>query len=189
VRDVSADFFKELLAQPISLRSLDELRTELEKEIPGPIVVPFSALPLDSSVLPFTLATAGETPSVHGRLSQLLLHTYDSPDVEGSEEDFASFAYSMTGDIWQRADQLTGALMLKGARNTTNPSGTNVKGQRPDYCLWVRGALLLKAERKRSADALPTAIRELADKMHGWNMVALRRQSTCSFERSLRTGR
>jgi len=174
VRDVSADFFKELLAQPISLRSLDELRTELEKEIPGPIVVPFSALPLDSSVLPFTLATAGETPSVHGRLSQLLLHTYDSPDVEGSEEDFASFAYGMTGDIWQRTDQLTSALMLKGARNTTDPSGTNVKGQRPDYCLWVRGALLLKAEHKRSADALPTAIRELADKMNGWNMAALR---------------
>jgi hypothetical protein len=125
-------------------------------------------------VLPFTLASDGETLTAHDRLSQLLLYPYRADDVEGSEEDFASFANLMTGEVWKGADHLTGTLMLKSARNTTDPSGTTVKGQRPDYCLWVRSALLLKAEHKRSGDALPTAIRELADKMNGWNMVALR---------------
>jgi len=174
VRDVSAEFLKELLAQPISLRSLDELRAELEKEIPGPIVVPLPAPPLDSSVLPFTLGTAGEIVDLPVKLTQLLLYPYGSPAAEGTEEDIASFACLMTGQIWKVADQLTDALMLRSARNTTDPSGTTVKGKRPDYCLWVKGALLLKAEHKRSDDALPAAIRELVEKMNGWNMVALR---------------
>jgi hypothetical protein len=57
---------------------------------------------------------------------------------------------TMTGGVLATLDELTGALGMAANRNAADLSGTTDATLRPDYWLLVMGALLLKAEHRRT---------------------------------------
>ena len=142
--------------------------------LPGPIVVSDSHLSLLSkggAVLSINVDDG--MSSVMEEIEELFVGAWLRPVTGGTEEVWASKADDLVGVVLTVLDRLTGALGATSNRNAVDPSGTTDARKRPDYWLLVLGALLLKAEHKRSREELADAKAELASKMNGWNTVAL----------------
>ena len=117
------------------------------------------------------LEEAGSTVMV--QIEQLFVRAWLCIVVDGTEEVWASIADLLTGSVLAALDRLTHSLAMSANRNAVDPSGTTDTALRPDYWLLVLGALLLKAEHKRTAAELEDAKAELVSKMRGWNALAL----------------
>ncbi len=83
-------------------------------------------------------------------------------------------AHALTAGVWKQLDDLAPSLFLQSSLNIADTSGVTEAGERPDLCVWVRGALLLKAEFKRELEDMEMAKEELVANMRIWNPVALR---------------
>jgi hypothetical protein len=107
-------------------------------------------------------------------LSLLICNGFRSQYSDGTEEVSASNAGFLTTDIWRGLYQHIPGFSLRCNRNAADTSGATQHLQRPDYCLWVDGALLLKGEHTRFAADLKTAKNELLSKMNVWDSIVLR---------------
>jgi hypothetical protein len=162
-----------VLNAPKCLENECDLQRELAAPLPD-VIVPIGTenLVTISAVLPLVESPDGEHVMV--KLSHYLTEHIDMEWVEGSEMDTSFASHSLTGYLWQRFDTIANVLQLYHGQDLADPSGATIKRLRPDYCLWVNGALLLKAERKRDWKDLDVAKIELESKMNTWNPVALR---------------
>jgi hypothetical protein len=178
--DASEEYIHNLLeTRPRAehLRSVADLRRELELPLPSGLLT-HRALPgIDLAVIPFTQIDR-DTDLTTNMLEVALLYPYDQTISLSSEEAVASNADLLTGAIWRTVKRLHGEFNVEDACNRHDPSGaTGHADERPrhDYCLWYGNALLLKAEHKFEGDELSAAIGELRSKMAGgWNTLALR---------------
>jgi len=174
IADASVAFAERLAAAaPGRLETTDDLRRELAASLPGPVLVQSGQLGLliseGATLVP--LEEAGSTVMV--QIEQLFVRAWLCIVADGTEEVWASIADLLTGSVLAALDRLTHALAMSANRNDVDPSGTTDTALRPDYWLLVVGALLLKAEHKRTAAELEDAKAELVSKMRGWNAVAL----------------
>lgn len=152
-----------------------DLRRELDAPLPGPVIVSSSHVTLltkAGAVLSLE-EDDGTSERTMEDIEQLFVGAWLRPVSDGSEEVWASTADGLTGSVWAVLDRLTRVLAMTANRNSADPSGTTDERKRPDYLLWVRGALLLKAEHKRLLTEFDEAKAELASKMGGWNAVAM----------------
>ena len=173
--DITASYVQKLVDMPISLASEDDLQKVLIDPLPGTIFVHPGTYPasLLRSVLPFEELRSDASEDTY-KLSYLIYSGFDRPEISGSEESMASAADFLTSELWLRLHAFIGGFSLQMAKNLVDPSGVTQLMLRPDFCLWVNGALLLKGEHKRAEGDLNCAISELGSKMKGWNPVALR---------------
>lgn len=107
-------------------------------------------------------------------LESLLVSAFDDACAGGSEESFATLAYTLTGKVWRQLDTSSSLLMLDQDKKVVDKSGSTQTGRRPDYLLWTRGALLLKAEHKRGDGEMAAAEADLAVKLVDWRVPGLR---------------
>lgn len=175
---MSGDYIAQLLAMDTAVLDAASLERELKRSLLD--------IPLLVSAPPLNIAMARNTSDLFsliefdgvnkmGLLESLLCSSYDYViPSDASEEDFASAADSLTGQAWCRFDDWRPTLLLRSARNSADPSGATAVGARPDYCLWVHGHLMLKAEHKRTESDFTVAVTELASKMLDWDVPGLR---------------
>ena len=174
IKDTSVDYLWALVQNaPKNLENENDLEKELAAPLPDMTFLTGNKInDLDISVMP--LVESQDEENVTVQLSQLIIERINMEWTEGSEIDVGYLSHSLTGAIWQCVDSLTHVLRLSHGQDLADPSGATIKCLRPDYCLWVNGALLLKAERKRDWRELELAKSELEMKMNAWNPVALR---------------
>ena len=143
--------------------------------LPGTIYVHPGTFPVavSKAILPLEEVRSDASEDTY-KLSTLIYSGFDRPPMSGSEDSIASDADYLTTEFWIRLHTFIDGFSLQMAKNLIDPSGVTQMKLRPDVCLWVNGALLLKGEHKRTEADLPLAITELATKMNGWNPVALR---------------
>lgn len=173
--DRSVEYIKQLIASaPLSANicTVEDLRRELKINLPGSIFIQghLTFVCVASEILPLTCSETEHMDDIE----MLFLRAFSYSVKPGNEEMWASTADLLTGNVWSKLDDLTGALKMKPNQNARDPSGVTEKRLRPDYWLTVGGALLLKAEHKKLYSDMHQARAELADKMKGWNLVALR---------------
>ena len=179
VPDASARFVRDLVAnEPRALENIADLVRELNAPVLGSIIVPLDCFnSVASHIIPMKEWTGLEDENTH-TLSVLIQNCLYSPasSSSGSEMDVTLKASELTARIWMSLDKLAPSLYLQSglSLNLADISGATRKGLRLDLCVWVKGALLLKAEIKRSVDEMDTAKAELLAKMSAWNPVALR---------------
>lgn len=169
---MSASFAAGLAAAlPAVIDTVADFRRELAARLPGPVIVQSGQVSLiseGSAVLRLEEADGG---CVMVKIEVLFVSAWLRPVTDGTV--WANKADELVGVVLTMLDRLTGALGATSYRNAVDPSGTTDVRMRPDYWLLVLGALLLKAEHKRSRSELGDAKAELASKMKGWNAVAL----------------
>jgi hypothetical protein len=175
VPDASARFVRDLVAnEPRVLDNIADLIRELNAPVLGSIIVPRDSFNSAAShIIPIKEWTGLEDENTH-TLSVMIQHCLNSPSSSGEEMDVTHRASELTVRIWAELDKLAPSLYLQSGLNLADTSGATKKGLRPDVCVWVKGALLLKAEIKRNAEEMDTAKTELVAKMRTWNPVALR---------------
>jgi hypothetical protein len=150
-----------------------DFRRELAARLPGPVIVQSGQVSLISEASAVLHLEEADGSCVMVKIEELFVGAWLRPVTDGTEEVWASKADELVGVVLTMLDRLTGALGATSIRNAVDPSGTTDVRTRPDYWLLVFGALLLKAEHKRSRGELGDAKAELASKMKGWNTVAL----------------
>lgn len=174
--DTSALYAASLAAAvPSVLDTVADLRRELDAPLIGPVVISASHVTLltkGGAVLSLE-ENDGSSGVTMEEIEQLFVGAWLRPVLDGTEEVWASTADQLTGSVLAVLDRLTRALSMMANRNAVDPSGTTDARKRPDYWLLVLGALLLKAEHKRTRAELGDAKAELVSKMNGWNAVAL----------------
>jgi hypothetical protein len=161
-------------ALPNNLSTSADVRLFLAQPLPAPVLVDEShAVLLADGVGRFPMQAR---PPEHAmpNLEALLAFAFDYQMSGGSEEVWASLADVLTGHVWRLLSALSGALSFVDDRNTADASGSTLTGLRPDYCVWVNGALVLKAEHKRTRAELAKALSELQSKMSTWNPLVMR---------------
>ena len=174
ITDVSASYASSLASSaPAVLNSVEDLRRELSASLPGTIFVQNSHVTLLTKAT-VVLPLEASADQAMEEIEDLFVHPWLYRVKDGTEEVWANTADMLTGSVLATLDDLTRALRMDVNRNAKDPSGTTDAGLRPDYWLLVDGALLLKAEHKRTPDELEVAKEELASKMKSWNPVALR---------------
>lgn len=173
--DTSASFAAGLAAAlPAMIDTVADFRRELAARLPGPVIVQSGQVSLLSEGTAVLYLEEADGSYVMVKIEELFVGAWLRPVTGGTEEVWASKADDLVGVVLTMLDHLTGALGATSNRNAVDPSGTTDVRMRPDYWLLVLGALLLKAEHKRSRGELGDAKAELASRMNGWNTVALR---------------
>ena len=173
--DVSHRFGAALAdAAPTLLNTLDDLMRELRLPISGTVFVSSWSPLLREGGVHRLLTCASVSSECMPQITVLLERAFEYVVYEGTEEVWASTADLLTGNVLSALDRLTGRLELSVNRNAIDPSGATLDALRPDWWALCRGALLAKAEHKRTSGELNDAISELATKMHIWNPVLLR---------------
>ena len=173
--DISAKYIQTLVDQPMTLESAEDLERVLMEPLPGTIFVHPGTFPaaVSRAILPLEEVRSDASEDTY-KLSTLIYSGFDRPQISGSEETMASDADYLTTELWFRLHPFIHGFSLQMAKNLIDPSGVTQMNLRPDFCLWVNGALILKGEHKRTEADLYLAISELLSKMNGWNPVALR---------------
>ncbi len=174
IPDGSIKFVQELVGnEPRSLDNLADLTRELSAPLHGTILVPRDSLNLAAAnIIPIKEWTDEDesTDMLGGMIQQLVGSRFSS----GSKMEVTIKAFALTAGIWRQLDSLAPSLFLQCGLNIAETSGLTVAGKRPDLCVWVKGALLLKAEFKRSLEDMEKAKEELVVKMSTWNPIAFR---------------
>jgi hypothetical protein len=110
------------------------------------------------------------TDLLGGIIQQLVSNRFSS----GSEMEVTVKAFALTAGIWRQLDTMAPALFLQSGLDVADISGVTLAGKHPDLCVWVKGALLLKAEFKRYLQHMEQAKVDLIAKMSTWNPIAFR---------------
>lgn len=167
------EYIKEFLGRAADIATLDSFERELEAPIP--VIRTGTAVPLGwiREILPIEYNTDMSVPHQDFLMSTLLNAVRATAPQKGTEEVMASFALNITHETWSTI-LAEGDITYDSDRNSTDASGATAKGLRPDYCLWMQGALIFKSEHKADASGMTEALNELSSKMTGWNPVALR---------------
>jgi hypothetical protein len=169
--DVSAEYIKGLIAtEPQNLNDATDLERELNSALPGKIIVSPGIFPM-TDILPLVERNQGSEVDTD-KISSVLRNGYEKDWIAGSEIDVTVVSYALTVSVWTDLGGLANSLFLKTGQNLSD--GSTTARLRPDLCLWIKGALLLKGEVKESALDLDKAKQELVTKMNGWNSIALR---------------
>ena len=179
IRDVSEGYVQGLLALPVdwgSPASAASLGDLLQAPLTGlKLFLPPGNDGLERAAAGvFSFADLPEDESMEKLLAVLQCAALHDLNPLGKEEDVATVAYELTGQVWTTLDTLCSRLRLTSARNSANPSGATIQSARPDYCLWASGRLLLKAEHKLDDGGLDAAKHELAAKLMDWSLPGLR---------------
>jgi hypothetical protein len=170
--DLSASYIRSIIAKKSTeINSLADLRRVLCEPLPGNIFVRPGAFPLSwaTDVMPFVESS---NENMDG-LCRWILHCLDLPFTRGSEMECTVLSHELTGSFWTYLDSLTNILALQTGMNLVDSSGATSKQLRPDFWLYVQGAMLFKAELKVDSSDLGKASEELVQKMSAWNPLAL----------------
>jgi hypothetical protein len=175
IKDWTAEYVCNLVQNaPKTLENEHDIRRELAAQLPNvifPIGTQNFILATANTVLPVLESEAGD--DVMDNLSRFLTEGINMVCNEASAFEMSFVSHFLTKFLWQRFGSLTNAVQLYFGQDLADPSGATIKRLRPDYCLWVNGALLLKAERRSDWKELDLAKNELESKMNGWNPLAL----------------
>jgi hypothetical protein len=172
-KDVSADYIKQLISiVPNPLRDVTDLERELNSALPNTLIVSPGVFPLNG-ILPLEERNRSSEVDMD-KISSVLRNGYEKNWIAGSELDVTVVPYALTASVWTDLGGLANSLFLKTGQNLSDASGATTARLRPDFCLWMKGALMLKGEVKQSALELEKAKQELVSKMNGWNSIALR---------------
>ena len=176
VPNVSQEYARALAAaQPqLSTTSASEVQRFLASQLPNPVLVDESHAALLASASGAFPVTVRPPEKAMPDLEALLefSHGY-CVSSGGTEEMWASLADVLTGNAVQRLCALA-AVPYTDNRNSADTSGATQGRLRPDYCAWINGALVLKAEHRRSTEQLAGAMDALRDKTVSWNPLVMR---------------
>ena len=172
-QDLTASYIRSIIAkQSTDVNNVADLRRVLGEPLPGKIFVRPGAFPLSwaTDVMPFVESSRENMDG----LCRWILHCLDLPFTRGSEMECTVLSHELTGAFWTYLDSLTNLLALQTGMNLADSSGATSKRLRPDFWLYVKGAMLFKAELKADSSDLCKACDELVHKMTAWNPLALR---------------
>ena len=171
IEDKSIDYIRKFVHGACPLTSIAEFKLQLIAELPDKILVRPGIFP-NSTIFPFEECNNGfEDMDV---LYCLLKSGYEQNWMGGSETDVTTFAMNLTAQFWIKLSRLINVVSMVVGQNLIDASGATESKKRPDFCLWMDGALILMGEAKRFSWDLVRAKRELTAKMNVWNTVALR---------------
>lgn len=161
-------------ALPPDLASPADVRRFLAQQLPAPVLIDESRATLLAEAVGRFPVQVRPPEEAMPQLETLLAFAFEYQRSGESEEVWASLADGLTGAVWRSLSALSGALSFLDDRNASDSSGTTQTGLRPDYCLWLYGALVLKAEHKRKRSELNKALEDLVKKMSTWNPLVMR---------------
>uniref|UniRef100_A0A7S0MP89 non-specific serine/threonine protein kinase n=1 Tax=Cryptomonas curvata TaxID=233186 RepID=A0A7S0MP89_9CRYP len=174
--DLTGAFMNNLVCNiPTGPIAEDDLRKMLSAPIPGEILVEpgYFRLSTAKDILPLVELRPDAKENTMELSLQICKGSRRSP-LQGAEEVMASNAGFVTAEIWQSLYMYIPGFNLRSSRNVVDTSGATLERLRPDYLLWVDGALFLKGEHKRTAADLCKAKMELLSKMNVWGSIVCR---------------
>lgn len=177
-KDLSREWLERFVSTPADVTSPESVRKELSSPISPSLPVMHLSPPMESAcsgLFAFCDGLGDESHVEAARPLEIMLSSaYHDSSARGREESSATLVYLLTGKVWRELDTIKSLLMLEEDENVADKSGATHMGRRPDYLLWAKGALLLKAEHKREDGEMRAAESDLATKLEDWRVPGLR---------------
>ena len=180
--DPSHHFFQSFLSKPADIKQASDAKSissMLQERVFDKIYLPLSRMHFPKIIEdPFCLVEVaeGSPEQCFSFLSSIVTLFLELPlNSSGSENDSAQLFHSFFVQLVWLFNSIESSKASWATNSTENVvGGTTIKKTRPDFLLWIKDCLMLKAEWKNSTGELSIAVTELTSKMAYWNPIAFR---------------